>query len=236
MLLRYLPLFLLALCCCNTADSEWQTLDAGKFKIRVPPGWAMIKMRGMESNLGAFVNDRDTLSFSYGSYYTELSFGNTDYKQAIDTINGFTAVITVPRYAGKGIVAARILGDSGFPSLTIQGENIASTDTVLEIFKSITFAAGNTSMNPVLSEEKFLPLKEPHTGKALYQMNCAACHNIRKEAIGPPLYNTLEINGVEGIYKLLTDSSLLSGKKRHSVWFNNLSKADVISLLMYTSN
>jgi hypothetical protein len=89
-----------------TASSEnYKVLDLKAFTIQVPENWSYIKMRGIDSYIGAIaIDSKDTLHFDYGLYSNSLeeSFNGGNYyisnndsifiddlkHNKLDTING----------------------------------------------------------------------------------------------------------------------------------------------------
>ncbi len=80
-------------------------------------------------------------------------------------------------------------------------------------------------------------------GKALFQSNCASCHNPVKDATGPALRSIITVRSPDWIYKFLTDTTFLPIDDRarrlkseygsKCMKFPNLTPNDVEALLNY---
>jgi hypothetical protein len=127
-------------CKTKTPTTNWQTLDFGSFKLKTPFGWTKIEKRGIDSYFGGLTNGKDTLWFDYGEYSVDLTGDETfSHLYAKDTINGLPARIMIPETAGKGYISMYIPRVSNEDKFTIWGDNILKTDTILKIYKSVTF-------------------------------------------------------------------------------------------------
>jgi mono/diheme cytochrome c family protein len=85
-------------------------------------------------------------------------------------------------------------------------------------------------------------------GESLFKSNCAACHKVYKNAVGPALYNVTEKYESEWLYSWIKNSSALikSGdaravsiyneyRKANMNSFPQLSQDDIDAILAYTS-
>jgi hypothetical protein len=240
--LTSISIILLAISC-RTKTKEWQTLDFGPFKLKTPQGWSKIERQGIDSYYGGLANGKDTLWFDYGPYSVNLSGEETYvYRYAKDTVNGLNATIMIPDTAGKGYISMYIPGAKDRDKFTIWGANHTGTDTILKIYKSILFRNSDTSQNPPLTFSKFI-YKAHGDGKTLFYTNCASCHSIHKNIIGPALSEVIPKRTGEWIYQFLTDreiakndsayQALTAKNEPHCMEFPHLTKDDVELIIDY---
>ena len=85
----------LAACHRTTPSGSAQLLDAGRFTMLVPPGWAILRDRGVDSYVGRVaIGQGDTLDFDLGWYsndlaeYRELEMDGQTYFVAPDDTDG----------------------------------------------------------------------------------------------------------------------------------------------------
>ena len=68
----YQILFLLFLFSCQNKTTK--TIDFSVFEIQVPNSWEKIKLKGIDSNVGAIItSENDTIFYDYGYYSNDLS-------------------------------------------------------------------------------------------------------------------------------------------------------------------
>ncbi|WP_158618127.1 c-type cytochrome [Chitinophaga lutea] len=189
-----LIVILLSILACGTSKKElhpeWNTLHFGAFKIKAPPGWQIFRKNGADSYVGGLAKGLDTLWFDYGLYGVDLEEEiPVPLRFARDTVNGLIAHITIPENAGRdyiSMVVPRVRKDTRF---TIYGKGTLPVDTILRIFKSVTFETSDTTVNPALSPTKFSTMEQ--SGKSLLRANCLSCHSTKKHLTGPPLGDIL---------------------------------------------
>jgi hypothetical protein len=244
--LRLLSIIVILTVSCNTRTKEWQTLDFGAFKIKTPQGWKVVKEQGIDSYYGGLTNGKDSLWFDYGIYGVDLSGEDTiTHKFAKDTINGLYARVTVPKDAGKGYISVHIPKVSGENQFTIWGKEIAQTDTILKMYKSLVFKNSDTALNPPLTDDKYVLLSHG-SGKTLFQQNCASCHAIHKVILGPPFKEVVIKRSTDWIYKFITDSNSVSKDTAHismsrqygyhCMQFASLTRQDIELLVDYVKS
>lgn len=228
---------------CTAKQLPWQTLDFGAFRLKTPPGWTIIKERGIDSYVGGLTNGKDSLWFSYSPY--GISMGSDEiYAQqyAKDTVNGLIAGILVPDTIGRGYITMYIARVTTSGSFTIWGKDIQDTATILKIYKSAVFESSDTTLNPPLTKEKFV-LAAHGDGKQLYRMNCASCHNIVKIMTGPALGSAIKQRSDEWIYTMLTNRGSIKQDsirivlsktfEDHCPKYTDLTQADVYLIADY---
>lgn len=244
--LRLILIILLSTVSCKTNTNNWQTLDFGAFKIKTPQGWKIVKEQGVDSYFGGLTNGKDSLWFDYGIYGVDLALEDTIiHKVAGDTINGLYAWVTIPKERGKGYMSVYIPKVSEEKKFIIWGKNIIETDIILRMYKSLVFENSDTTLNPPLPDDRYRVLLHG-SAKTIYRENCAGCHAIRKEMMGPPLNELVDKRSVDWIYKFLTDSSFaakdtayISLRRKyvyHCLQFPQLTKLDVELLVDYVKD
>ncbi len=244
--LRLIIIIVILIVSCKTKTAEWQTLDFGSFKLKTPSGWTKVEKKGIDSYFGGLTNGKDTLWFDYGWYSVDLTGEETfAHRYAKDTVNGLTARIMIPDTAGRGYISMYIPKVTEKNKFTIWGDNIHETDTILKIYKSITFKNSDTSKNPALTLSKFI-FTAHGSGKMLFYNNCASCHSIYKDMTGPALNEIISRRSSEWIYQLLTDrkkvqndslyKTLSSKYDYHCLEFSSLTKEDVELIVDYIKN
>jgi hypothetical protein len=246
MTIRLITLLLFLIASCKTKTSEWQTLNFGVFKLKTPKGWEILKEQGIDSYYGGLTNGKDSLWFDYGWYSVELSGEDTfKHRFAKDTVNGFPARITKPDISGKGYISMFIPKVTEKDKFTIWGANVKETEVVLKIYKSIIFKTSDTSKNPKLTDSKFIYSMHGN-GKILFNQNCANCHSITKDLIGPALNELIQKRSNDWLYTFLTnrknvlkDSLYQALSKKYDyrcTEFPNLTKDDVELISDYIMN
>ncbi|MEP7197617.1 MAG: cytochrome c [Saprospiraceae bacterium] len=168
--------------------SNFHILDFGVFKLETPIDWFIIKEQGIDSYAGSLTNKRDTLSFNYGWYSSSVCDEDPHkYKLARDTVNGIIAYLILPITSGKGKIGMSIEKfRNNENKFIISGLSNCGMDTILHIFKSIRFEESDTTLNSILTLEKFNTTPSG-SGWRIFKDNCAACHSKIQTIIGPPL-------------------------------------------------
>lgn len=218
---------------------EWITL--GTTRLQVPADWTQYKIPAIEGPIYGLTDGTDTLFVSYGEYSTDISAeDNTEFKYAIETINGYRARIAVP-FAGTGTMML-FLHEDNDSKLTISGNNIQHADQVLQIFRSVMLKGSDTTKNKHLSLDSFT-LRPTGSGKRLFQMNCASCHAYQRESDAPPFKIILQNRTEEWIYQYLTnrkavgiDSTSVKLIKKYGhecIHFPTFTREDVAALIDY---
>jgi hypothetical protein len=168
-------------------EQETINYDFGVFQLRANKNWNSFKLKGIDSYIGGLTNGKDTLTFDYGWYSSELEeFDNKKYNYVRDTINGLIGYIQIPKQDGVGTIKLSIPKVNDLDKFSLEGTNIKGTQSVLNIFKTITFKESDTLKNPKLSLERFNN-QSFVSGKVLFNQNCASCHSKSKLLIGPIL-------------------------------------------------
>jgi len=239
----YWILCLLLLVSCTGPQKEtWQTLDFGRFQLKAPPDWKMIKLQGIDSYVGGLTNNKDTLTFDYGTYEVDLEEEPGQYRIAEDTVNSVMAVMMIPAGDTPGRVSMQLQPRNDKNKFTIWGHHIHEQDVILKIYKSIVFEHSDTAVNPPLTADKFT-ISPYATGKALFRMNCASCHAGLKELTGPPLATVFESRDLQWVCQFLTnresmvkDSLSAAREKEYSIpctRFPDLSCAEIKRIMDY---
>jgi cytochrome c len=233
---------LLALSCQVTTD-DWQTLDFGNFKLKAPKGWKQFKVKGIDAYIGGLTNGKDSLWFYYGQYIS----GPTD-KESIkqlygqDTINGFSAVITIPRSDSVGKTELFIPHVTESDKFALSGYALKDRETVLKIFKSVTFKNSDTSKNGTLDYRKFKEYPFG-SGRTLFYAYCNSCHAINKIIDGPTIEYLVRDRSTEWIHKFLTNRQSVASDSLYQLrvksygancmQFDNLTVQDVEQIIGY---
>jgi hypothetical protein len=228
---------------CKTKTNNWQTLDFGSFKMKAPHGWKIFKEKGIDSYVGGLTNGVDSLWFDFGWYSPDI--GDEDpkkHKFGQDTINGLIARLVIPVTPGDGYIGMFIPVNRE-DKFSIMGQNVQNTDTILKMFKTIVFKESDTSINSRLKIDKFKSYPNG-TGKTLFQQNCASCHSLTKEIVGPSVQVQMHGKTSDWLYKFVThrklvanDSTYQNLKKKYNnlecLQFPNLTKEDVDQIAQY---
>ncbi|MBN9295440.1 MAG: cytochrome c [Filimonas sp.] len=203
--------FFLCFACHSSSQKEkiqFQQLDFGSFRLKAPKDWYIVKQQGTDSYAGGLTNGKDSLWFDYGSYDVTFDDDNTHQRYARDTVNGLIADIQIPESAGQGYIIMRIPKVIQQNKFTIWGNHINSTDTVLQIFKSVVFKNSDTSNNPPLILSKFT-FPPASSGKTLFYSNCAHCHQLYRVLTGPALDTIIDKRSTDWIHTFLTNRSAI---------------------------
>lgn len=214
MSLRLFSILFILLASCKTKTSSWQTLDFGSFKLTTPQDWKIFKEKGIDSYVGGLTNKKDSLWFDYGWYSPDI--GDEDpkmHKFGQDTINGLIARLAIPITPGDGYIRMYIPVNRE-DKFSISGHNIQSTDTILKIFKSIVFEESDTSINSMLTLDKFKEYPNG-TGKTLVMQRCASCHAMNKIIEGPALKDLMQDRNTDWLYKFFTKRELVANDSIH---------------------
>ena len=93
----------------DVAD-EWKLVEApggpGGFSLRLPQGWQLNELQGIDSYVGEIVGGGARLTFDYGWYSSSLAEVDDDEPQYIVTyeeIGGLRAKLVLPRAEGEGL-------------------------------------------------------------------------------------------------------------------------------------
>jgi hypothetical protein len=163
-------------------------LDFGAFTLKVPKGWTQFAKEGIDSYIGGFTNGKDTLQFEYGDYRDKLSDdGIPSRLYASDTIDGFPAIVSIPKEDKRGLVEM-LIGDEDAQKLYIGGYT-SDIPAALAIFESVHISTGDPTKTHPLTPDRFCPGRPPSAteGYSLFRANCSSCHNKYKVIIGPAL-------------------------------------------------
>lgn len=205
--LKFFAFLLLFIACKSKTDkNQLKTLDFGSFKLKTTQDWTIFKEQGIDSYVGGLTNGKDSLWFYYGLYGSDDRPDTTkQHLYCKDTINGYIAILKIPKIDGQGSIRLNISNVNKSGTFYLGGYNINGTESILQIFKSLTFANSDTTKNSILNIAKFkeLPIG---SGKSLFNRYCAACHSKDMMLIGPALNEELlNTRSKEWILTLLTD-------------------------------
>ena len=225
---------------CKTKIVEWKTLDFDAFKLSAPNNWSKFKEQGTDAYIGGLTNGKDSLWFYYGWYISgpkDDESSNHLYGQ--DTINGYSAVIIIPKQIGKGRLELFIPNVAQRDQFAVSGYNIKDTGTVLRIFKSVTFKSSDTTKNSTLTTAKFKEYPFG-SGRTLYYGLCSSCHALEKNMYAPALKSVLEGQSSEWLNNFLKEKtsimrndSIINTEHQKMEWFDTLTKNDVQQILGY---
>ena len=111
------------------------------FNIELPAGWKHVKQQGIDSSVGFFTDETDSLYYDFG-WYThgfERHYGdNTDYIIEKIVIHEKPGQWLYPHKSGEGIVGVFLQADS-LNTLTISGRSKNANNYYWNIFRTITF-------------------------------------------------------------------------------------------------
>jgi len=225
---------------CKTKTADWQTLDFGDFKLKAPKEWSKFKEQGIDAYIGGLTNGKDSLWFYYGWYISgpkDDESSNHWYGQ--DTVNGYSAVIVIPKQTGKGRLELFIPNVTDRDQFALSGYNIKDTGTVLQIFKSVTLKNSDTTKNGTLTAAKFKEYPFG-SGRTLYYGLCSSCHAIERNIYGPALKGVLEGQSSEWLNNFLKaktaiirNDSVINMEHQKILWFDTLTANDVHQILGY---
>jgi hypothetical protein len=162
---------------------------------------------------------------------------------AKDTVNGFSALLSIPDSFDRGTISMKIPRLANGARLTIWARNVRDRLTVLQIYKSVLFAGSDTSRNPPLADSKFLDRTNVE-GTTVFLNNCAKCHSLSKDMEGPRLQDLMAMRSMDWIYRFFVDSKQIAGDTIHEKLkkafnnlecpeFKNLTRADIVGVVYY---
>ena len=225
---------------CKTKSFKWETLDFDAFKLRAPNNWSKFKEQGTDAYIGGLTNGKDSLWFYYGWYISGPKDDESSHHlYAQDTINGYSAVIVIPKQTGKGRLEMFIPNVTERDQFALSGYDIKDTGTILQIFKSVTFKNSDTTKNSTLTLTKFKEYPFG-SGRTLYYGLCSSCHSLEKNLYGPSLKDVLEGQSSEWLNDFLKSKtaimrkdSVVNMEHQKISWFDTLTKNDVQQLMGY---
>lgn len=216
---------------CLALSKQLQTLDTGHFKITIPKNWTKFSIQELDSHVGGFTNGIDTLYFDFGKYSQEIDgYESSKHLYGQDTINGFIAVLQIPKIDGNGSIKLSFPLVSDDNKFSLVGKNIKGTKQVLDIFKSVTFRTSNKNINSLLTLDKFKPY-DIGNGRIIYINNCASCHNRNLKLVGPALTNELLNSKTnDWLYSYFTDRKHLFQDSAYLKRKNEFAGIDCVEL------
>ncbi|MBC7890980.1 MAG: hypothetical protein H7Y12_02090 [Sphingobacteriaceae bacterium] len=121
----------------ETADPK--SLDFGEFQLSAPDTWRAFSRQGIDSKVGGITDGRDTLVYDYGWYSYDLRQQTAaTHQRTTTTLDGRNALIVQPLQKGKGTIGVYVEVD-GQNRFNLLGNNIQDEETVVRIFRSVTF-------------------------------------------------------------------------------------------------
>jgi hypothetical protein len=217
-----------------TDPRAWNRLDFGVFNVKAPPGWKKFQLQGIDSYVGGLSNGKDSLEFDYGWYSFELTGREPDSTHlfASDTIDGFSAIIAIPKK--EGLAPVELSMDLSGPNKLAFSGIVKENRIALSILQSLRFDKGDSTRSAFRTIDQFTD-SFPRTGKTLFQVYCQDCHSRTRILVAPTLTTELiKKKGNDWIYMFLTHRSprqLDSGF--HCPNFDNLPRADVDNIVNY---
>jgi cytochrome c551/c552 len=216
---RLILIFLIFATSCQTKNEGdgWHTLDFGSFTIKAPKSWTIYKEKGTDSYVGSLTTGLETLSFDLGEYSQELDdYDILNSIYAKDTINGLEAFIQIPKNKQFGDVFLSIPKINSTTKFSLRGGlETTPIDTVLKMFKTITFKQSDTNINPKLTISKF-NYQPKKSGKSIFMMNCASCHGINKLLVGPSFEEIFQTRNDNWIFQYVTNRKAVSDSKKNN--------------------
>ena len=126
---------------------SWRVVDAREwpsqagFSLRLPRGWELNELQGIDSYMGEVVGDGARLTFDYGG--RSWSFDPADdpahtYAVGYEAIEGVRATLFISLDAGAGYTGVHF-DNAGGPNLHLVGEDLTPEQqrTALAVFRSI---------------------------------------------------------------------------------------------------
>ena len=224
----------LSILSCNTKVER--VADFGAFQITLPKGWNKYKLKGIDSYVGGITNGIDSLSFDYGWYSYDFQYEDNEKQVfATDTINGKIALFTKPKQAGSGMIGIYIEKAYEKNDFNLIGQNIINEDLILKIFKSVRFKDSDTLKNS--NHIEFSSEITPHSGRSLFLINCAACHQRNRHMTGPALASIKETEFRKWILDSTalehTDSTKFGIQYHRKTFGKTLTENDIKKLIEY---
>tara|TARA_R110002051_G_scaffold171490_2_gene241996 strand:+ start:2762 stop:3520 length:759 start_codon:yes stop_codon:yes gene_type:complete len=220
-------------------QSAYNKIDFGGFEVTVPEDWYEFKIKGIDSYVGGVTNGKDSLTFDFGWYSYDFKYEESDKQVfATDTINGKVALFTKPRKKGNGLIGIYIERASGKSRFNLMGRDIKNEDLILGIFKSLKFKDSDNTVNSKTIE--FTDEITPYSGRSLFLIQCASCHQRNRKMIGPALAGVSPETMREWIFETKKTDSTQNlneyGVKYHRLKFGKaLTENDIQKLLEYTN-
>jgi hypothetical protein len=140
--MRYFCLLLVILMFgCKSEITPKNSHETSDFFIDLPEGWTHEKRQGIDSRIGVFTNNKQTLSYDFGWYTSgfDLRYGNnSDYSIQNILIDQKPGQFLYPKNKLKGNVGIFLQVDE-YNTLTIIGEAKSSKNFYWDIFNTIVF-------------------------------------------------------------------------------------------------
>ena len=111
------------------------------FSLRLPPGWELNELQGIDSYVGEVVGDGVRLTFDYGGYSWSLDPADDpdhSYTVTYEEIGGVEAKVLAPKDSSDGFTGVYFQSLGG-PSLNLVGQDLTpeQQSTAFVIFRSI---------------------------------------------------------------------------------------------------
>lgn len=110
------------------------------FSLKLPEGWELAELQGIDSYVGEIVGDGARLHFDYGAYSWSLDPADDpahEYNVAYEEIGGVPAKLVWPKDSSEGFTGV-YFSNLGGPRLSIYGEDLTQEQ------QSIAFAIFRT--------------------------------------------------------------------------------------------
>ena len=117
----------------------WESVPG--FSLRLPAGWELNELQGIDSYVGEVVGDGVRLTFDYGAYSSSLSLGDDPehtYAVTYEDIGGVEAKLVMPTGDSDGYTGV-YFESLGGPKLNLVGKDLTpeQQETAFAIFRSI---------------------------------------------------------------------------------------------------
>ena len=183
-------------------STTWRRFYYEDFALKTPGDWVRYSFQDGDRQLSGLTNGTDSLELDEDFGSAPLA-DDRNRLFAAATIDGFTAIIGIPKIEGQGDCEVHLY-PADYWTFRLNG-HVSNTRIALDIFRSVTFDHGRPALTDSLSLNEF-SATYPRTGRAVFTELCKDCHNRRRMIIGPPLSSEfLENRSDQWIYSFLTN-------------------------------
>ena len=168
---------------------EWKLVEAsawsGGFSLRLPQGWQLNELQGIDSYVGEIIWDGGRLTFDFGWYSNSLvDDDDPQYIVTYEEIGGRRAKLVLPRAEGDELITGVYFEDFDGSNLDIPSQNrlqisgVGLTpdqqETALAVFRTIRPLASESQREPEPSGQQ-TPIR---SDEGIDPNECNGVHNI----------------------------------------------------------